>query len=144
MRVVIDTNVLISALLKANSGPASIVSLWRSGEVELVVSLEVIDEIARVLDYPKIKKRVSSEEAARFLTLLYTSATIVQSNEKVAAVDADPDDNKFVALALASGAEYIVSGDAHLLDVGTYQDIEILTPAQFIANVLPDEQSESE
>ena len=144
MRVVIDTNVLISALLKANSGPASIVSLWRSGEVELVVSLEVIDEIARVLDYPKIKKRVSSEEAARFLTLLYTSATIVQSDEKVAAVDADPDDNKFVALALASGAEYIVSGDAHLLDVGTYQDIEILTPAQFIANVLPDEQSESE
>lgn len=67
--MVIDTNVLISALLKAASSPAKIVSLWRAGKIELALCPEIIDEIARVLKYPKLQKRISDDEAARFLTL---------------------------------------------------------------------------
>lgn len=67
MRVVVDTNVLISALLKADGSPAKIVSLWRSGELELVVSEEVVSEVSRVLGYQRIRTRVSAEEAERFL-----------------------------------------------------------------------------
>ena len=56
-------------------------------------------------------------------------------DELVAVVDADPDDNKFVAVAVASRAEAIISGDGHLLELGSNCDITILTPAQFLDNV---------
>ncbi len=135
MRVVIDTNVLISALIKADSSPAKIISLWRAGKIELALCPEIIEEIVRVLKYPKLQKHISDEEAARFLTLLHTATTIVRLDELVSVVDADPDDNKFVAVAVACQAEAIISGDGHLLEIGSYRDIPILTPAQFLDNV---------
>ncbi len=137
MRVVVDTNVLISALLKADGSPAKIVSLWRSGELELVVSEEVVSEVSRVLGYQRIRTRVSAEEAERFLDLLRTAALAVTAYENVTVVKDDPDDDKFLAIAIVSGAEYIISGDTHLLSIGNYQGIEILTPADFLTNILP-------
>lgn len=137
MRVVVDTNVLISALLKADGSPAKIVSLWRSGELELVVSEEVVSEVSRVLGYQRIRTRVSAEEAERFLDLLRTAALAVTAYENVTVVKDDPDDDKFLAVAIVSGAEYIISGDTHLLSIGNYQGIEILTPAGFLTNILP-------
>ena len=133
--MVIDTNALISALIKADSSPAKIISLWRAGKIELALCPEIIEEIVRVLKYPKLQKRISDDEAARFLALLHTATTIVRLDELVAVVDADPDDNKFVAVAVASRAEAIISGDGHLLELGSYRDIAILTPAQFLDNV---------
>ena len=132
MRVVVDSNVLISALLKADSGPARVVALWREGTIELVVSSAIVAEITRVLAYPRIQSRVSEEDATRFVTLLRAAATFVEPVEAVVAVERDPDDDKFVALALASDAKYIVSGDSHLLDLGEYQGIEIIGPAQLV------------
>lgn len=137
MRVVVDTNVLISALLKADGSPAKIVSLWRSGELELVVSEEVVSEVSRVLGYQRIRTRVSAEEAERFLDLLRTAALAVTAYENVTVVKDDPDDDKFLAIAIVSGAEHIISGDTHLLSIGNYQGIEILTPAGFLTNILP-------
>ena len=91
----------------------------------------------------KLQKRVSDDEAARFLALLHTATTIVRLDELVAVVDADPDDNKFVAVAVASHAKAIISGDGHLLELGGYQDIAILTPAQFLDHVTKQQPGES-
>lgn len=137
MRVVVDTNVLVSALLKADGSPAKIVSLWQAGEVDLVVSDEVISEVGRVLGYKRIRTRVTQEDAERFLDLLREAAVVVTDYEKVTVVIDDPDDDKFLALAISSGARYIISGDSHLLSIGTYQGVEILTPADFLAAFLP-------
>lgn len=137
VRVVVDTNVLISALLKADGSPAKIVALWRSGRLELVVSEEVIDEVARVLGYPRIRKRVTAEEAERFVDLLRTAALGMTAYERVTVVDDDPDDDKFLAIAVASRAAYVISGDTHLLRVGTYRGIDILTPSAFLTDILP-------
>ena len=142
MRVVIDTNVLISALLKANSGPSKIIELWRAQILDVVVSPEIIAEVSRVLAYPKISERIPGEVAERFLALLWAAATVIEPNLYVTAVDADPDDDKFVTLALVSNVAFIVSGDRHLLEVGAYQGITIVTPAQFLAII--SEMSDSE
>ena len=135
LRVVVDTNVLISALLKANGSPAQVVSLWRTGEFELVISSETIDELSRVLGYERIRTRVTPEEAERFLYLLQTAATIITPQIEVTAVKDDPDDDKFLSLALASDAEYIVSGDKHLLSIKVFRGIPILTPVQFLETI---------
>ncbi len=132
MRIVVDTNVLISALLSANTSPGRIVAFWRARELELVVSPDMIAEVRQVLSYAKIRKRVSAEQARRFLKLLETDATLVTPHDLVTVVQDDPDDDKFVALAMASGAEYIVSGDKHLLSIGAYQGVKILNPADFL------------
>lgn len=132
MRIVVDTNVLISALLSANKSPGKIVALWQAGELELVISPDMVAEVRRVLGYDKIRKRVTTEQAQRFLRLLETEATLIIPHETVAVVQSDPDDDKFVALAVASGAEYIVSGDKHLLSIDVYQGVKILNPASFL------------
>ena len=137
LRVVVDTNVLISALLKANGNPAKVVSLWRTGEFELVISPETIDELSRVLGYERIRTRVTPEEAERFLSLLQTAATIITPQIEVTAVKDDPDDDKFLSLALASDAEYIVSGDKHLLSIKVFRGVPILTPVQFLETIPP-------
>lgn len=136
MRVVVDTNVLISALLKADSVPARIVSIWREGAIELVLSSAIVAEVTRVLAYPRIRSRVSETDAERFIALLHAAATFVEPLESVIAVEPDPDDDKFVALALASGAGVIISGDSHLLNLEAFQDIQIIGPAQFIEMML--------
>jgi predicted nucleic acid-binding protein len=61
----------------------------------------------------------------------------VTAYENVTVVKDDPDDDKFLAIAIVSGAEHIISGDTHLLSIGNYQGIEILTPADFLTNILP-------
>lgn len=74
---------------------------------------------------------------------IHTSSPIVHLGELVTVVDADPDDNKSVALAVASHAEMIISGDGHLLELGNYRDIAILTPTQFLDHVTKRQPGES-
>ena len=134
MRVVLDTNVLISAFVSSKGAPAQIFDLWREGKLEIVTSQEAIDEIKRVLTYPRIRGRLrySDEQVQQFLSLLKEDAVFLENLSVTAVVAADPDDDKFLALALASQAQYIVSGDGHLLDVGVYQGVPIVTPAAFL------------
>jgi uncharacterized protein len=77
--------------------------------------------------------RYSDEQVQQFLSLLKQYAVFLENPPVAAVVAADPDDDKFVSLALASHAQYIVSGDGHLLDVGVYQDVTVVTPARFLA-----------
>lgn len=134
MRVVLDTNVLISAFISRTGAPAQIFALWRNGEIEILVSPESLAELQRVLTYPRVQRylQYTPEQIERFLTLLQ-SAEMVESAEDVVVVDDDPDDNKFFAIAVAAQAQYIISGDkAHVLPVGQYQGIQVVTPGTFL------------
>jgi putative PIN family toxin of toxin-antitoxin system len=134
MRIVADTNVLVSALVSAQSSPAQILALWRAGDIDLLVSAETLAELRRVLGYPRIRQRLryTDEQLEAALTLLDQEAIHVEPPPGPTR-SVDPDDDKFIALAVAGGAAYLVSGDRHLLQLGGSQGVAILAPAAFLA-----------
>ena len=135
MRVVLDANVLISAIFSAKGSPAAILSYWQEGRLAIVVSETTLQELDRVLHYPRIQKRyhLSDKLVRRFLKLLRRGAVVVEPEEEIDAVERDPSDNRYLECALAGNAAYIVSGDDHLLDLREYRGIQILTPREFVA-----------
>jgi putative PIN family toxin of toxin-antitoxin system len=132
LKVVIDTNVVISALL-FGGGSGKLVASWQRGIIKPAASKKIIDKYLRVLTYPKFKL---SEEEINYL--LYQEIIpyfdIIDAQPGPRIVKKDPEDDKFIRCALAAGAEYIISGDKHLLALKEYQKIRILSPSEFIAN----------
>ena len=131
MRIVLDTNVLVSALLF--SGKASeLVPLWQEGRVKLLLSRPILEEYFRVLAYPKF--RLSPSEIKDLLGHeLLPFVQIVRPRKRLAVVDRDPSDNKFVECAAAGRAGVLVSGDKHLLDLRKFHRLRIQSPSQFLA-----------
>ncbi len=140
---VLDTNVLVSALCLPGSLPAELLRRWLAQEFILLLSEQILAELADVLRRPKIVRRfgMTDEKAKAFADVLRDLALIVPGELAVEAVPGDPKDNHVVACAMEGSAGFIVSGDRHLKDLGQYQDIAILSPAQFRA-VLADAQGE--
>lgn len=128
-KIVLDTNILISALgWKGN--PHLIFQHVVNGVAILVTSHDQMGELKRVLDYPKFK--FTGEHKAKFLSLVSTIATIVDTPRKISVIRDDPADNILLELAVAGGAWCIVSGDEHLLTLKEFEGIRILTPSQFL------------
>ncbi|MGH7722535.1 MAG: putative toxin-antitoxin system toxin component, PIN family [Candidatus Dormibacteria bacterium] len=126
----LDPNVLISAVLSGTGSPARVLRAWLAGEYDLVISPRLIAELERVLEYPKIARRVTSAEAAELVELLHRHAEELDDPQGTASVtSADPDDDYLIALAQAARA-VIVSGDAHLLDLA--DKVPVHTPAAFL------------
>jgi len=134
MRIVLDANVLVSALISAKGSPARLLVYWQEGKFDIVVSPAMLQELERVLHYPRLQQQYHlPEEAIRqFLRLLMTHAIEVNPPEEIAVIDRDPSDNRYLECALAGEAQYIVSGDGHLLDLKEYRGIRILAPAEFV------------
>ena len=134
MLVVLDTNVIISAMLIKHSLPRTLFDLQKAGRYKLLLSEDILAEYRRVLCYPHIQRRHQQaiQQVERFLTSLRKTSSIVEPTEHVMVVHDDPSDNMFLSCALAGNAEYIVSGDRDLLDVQAYRGIRILSPAQFL------------
>jgi putative PIN family toxin of toxin-antitoxin system len=128
MRVVIDTNILVSAML--GGVLKVIVDAWKAHEFALVVSEAIVREYLDVLSRRKFGLTV--EEIIATTDFLLASAEFVTPLETVFAVEADPTDNKFLDAALAANADCLVSGDAHLLDLKSFRAIPILTARQFM------------
>jgi len=135
MRAVLDTNVLVSAVLSDVGPPGSILRAWRDGSFQLVISPPLLRELEAVLTRPRIARRLGWSEAERtaFIVALGESVMIVAPKKEIALIDADPADNRVLEAAAEAGADYIVSGDRHLLDLGSYEGIDIVTPARFAA-----------
>ena len=129
VKVVVDTNVVISALLFGGT-PAKLIALWQSDTIKPVASKEIVDEYLRVLTYPKFKL---SEEEINFL--LYQEILpyfdVIETHPGPRIIKSDPADDKFIRCALAANALYIISGDQHLLALKSYQKFRILTPVEF-------------
>ena len=125
MKVVLDTNVLVSALIKAGKPRDLFNKLVK--DQQLVLSRDILEEFLEVIDDPKIAKYTSEKDVTVFLNTLKNAATIVQVKSKFKAVKEDPDDDAIVRAAYDSKANYIISGDRHLLVLKHFKGIRILT-----------------
>lgn len=110
MRVVLDTNVLVSALLSPGHPPALLLNAWMDNRFELLVSRQQLAEIGRVTRYPGLKSRIRPSEAGRLVNLLGGLATDVIAPVEVD-MSPDPFDNFLLGLALSGAADYLVTGD---------------------------------
>jgi putative PIN family toxin of toxin-antitoxin system len=128
MRVVADTNVFISALIFGGL-PGSFLDLALSHGFTLVASRALLDELDEKL---RGKFAVSERDAQAIRVKLEGNANLVDPNFELNAVSDDPDDNRVLECAVAGKADFIVSGDRHLLRIGCYEGIAIVTVRQFI------------
>ncbi|WP_435120132.1 putative toxin-antitoxin system toxin component, PIN family [Halolamina sp. C58] len=130
MRAVLDTNVLISSVISTGV-PHEIVVKGFSSEYQIVVSVATLTEFRdTLLKYPE-KFQMDEEDVQEEVETIRYFAEFVDPDEEITAVDDDPDDDKFLEAAVAGNVDYIVSGDRHLLDLDSFQGIEIVEPRAF-------------
>lgn len=135
MRVVADANVFVSAALGRSLQAPSvrIISAALDGRIELVMSPALLEEIADVLSRPRIRKRLSADDAQLFLADIASQVVMLADPADPPSVCRDPDDDYLVALTAASGADALVSGDDDLLAVEPDQaGVDVVTPRQLI------------
>lgn len=132
MRVVLDTNVLVSALLVESSPPAQLLMHWRQGRFALLTAAPQLDELRRVTRYPKIRARLKPALAGRLINNLREVAVVVETLPLVD-VSPDPYDNYLLAIASGGAADYLVTGDKpHLLALGSHAGTQIVSVRDFI------------
>jgi uncharacterized protein len=133
-RLVIDTNIVISGLLSIATPPAQILDAVRSKKVVMLLSDEVLAEYLRVLDYPHIRKyKKVNNETIRDLTSLFVEETVRVEILSPIQKCTDPDDDKFLSLAIEGNADYLITGDkGDLLMLKKIQHIPIITARQAI------------
>lgn len=137
IRTVFDTNLLVSALINPHGVPAKILDVWEHGEIILITSDLILDEVRRILRSSRVRKyhRQSEAEIEDFLDELREFCVLVPGDVEVSEIEEDPSDDKFLACALEGEADFIVSGDRHLKGLRTYHGIQIVSPAAFLATL---------
>lgn len=128
-KVVIDTNVIISAF-GWHGKPEDVVRLAVTGTIKNFISLEMLAELHRVVAYSKFNFPDSLQ--AEIIETIFTASSIITINESVNIIIDDPQDNKVLECAVSAGADFIVSGDKHLLNLKNFKGIEILLPEDFL------------
>jgi len=132
MRVVLDTNVLVSALLLESSLPAQLVTHWRRGRFDVLTAAPQLEELARVTRYPKIRARLKPALAGRLVNDLRELAVLVAPLPSVD-VSPDPGDNYLLAIAAGGEADYLVTGDkSDLLFLRHHGKTRIVSVRDFI------------
>jgi putative PIN family toxin of toxin-antitoxin system len=128
-RVVIDTNVIVSALLFGGT-PGKLIPLWKNNEIKPFVTQKIIGEYINVLAYPKFDL-VENEINYLIYNEILPYFDVIQSEENQRIVLNDPSDDKFIQCAISANADYIISGDHHLLSIAAYKGVKIVTASQF-------------
>lgn len=133
MRVVLDTNIWISGLLLPKSTAGEIIDAWKHNKFDIVISQPILDELKKVLSYPKIQKRLQWDDhkIEQYLSLLTFFTEFVQLEElkDQTNIVRDPNDRVILATLLTSQAHYLVTGDKDLLCLN--QDYSIITLTDF-------------
>lgn len=136
LRAVLDANVLVSALIRPKGPPGQVlVRLLRDRAFTLVTSAAILREVRRSLAYPRVRKHLiaSDEELDLWVASLGLVGEPVEGSLRIAAVAEDPEDDKYVAAALEGRAQFIVTGDAHLLALKAYEGVRMVTPRVFLS-----------
>lgn len=132
MRILLDTNVIVSGLLSAASPPGQLLAAWQDGEFVLVSSDAQLEELRRVLGYDRLRTRIGAQQAADVLDNFGAAAELVEVAEPVE-LSPDPDDNVILATAITGQADLIVSGDkGDMLALGEAAGIPIVDPAEAV------------
>lgn len=135
MRIVLDTNVVVSIYLAARGGTiADLLDAWQNGAFDLVVSQPILDEYRRVLNYPHLSRMHGrgADQIDADLARIQRTSLVVREWQPMVVIERDPSDDKFLECAIAGEAEVIVSGDDHLLALNDFRGIRILRPAAFV------------
>jgi putative PIN family toxin of toxin-antitoxin system len=129
IRLVLDTNVLVSALISTRRNPARLLDV-AGKDYSLFISKEILSELEGVISRDKFG--FSSEKIDSAIEAILSFSEVVNPEIKLDVVKSDPDDNKILECAIVCGASYIVSGDKHLLNLKEYKNIEIISPKEAI------------
>ena len=134
IKAVLDTNVIVSGSIARSGGPYEALQAWRRGDIVLLTSEAIVDEVADVLQRPffRDKRHIDETDIAGLRQVLLTDAVVVFPRKRLEVVEADPDDNRILECAVEGGADYIVSGDHHLLELRRYESIQIVTVRKFL------------
>jgi putative PIN family toxin of toxin-antitoxin system len=140
MRLVLDTNVLISGLLYPGGPPSRLVKAWRAGAFDLVISDFVIDELTRIWTHLASRLKASPNDLADFIDTIGLRAELLRIDATMLAQAStaglrDPDDLPVLALLIGSGADYLITGDKDLLALA--DAYPILAPADFVDRFVP-------
>jgi putative PIN family toxin of toxin-antitoxin system len=129
VRIILDTNVFVSALFFGGI-PYLILQAWREDKIQIVASLDILTEYQRVA--VSLSQKYSVPRVPAMLNYVIHHTEIWSTPVLPENICKDPNDDKFIACALASGTKIIVSGDKHLLDISGYQEIQVLKPRRFV------------
>jgi putative PIN family toxin of toxin-antitoxin system len=135
IRAVIDSNVVVSALLgwdRSTSAPAAVLHRVVAGECAAILSAWIIDEIERTLEEPVFVRRLGPERVRELLAIVYAKCEVHDLTVSVSGVAPDPDDDPIIAAALSGDAAYIVTGDRALRSIVHVQGVTIVTPREFL------------
>ena len=132
MCAVLDTNVLIAFLLTRGRTISIILEGWERGDFDLLTSPALIAEVRRTLEKPELRQRIRPEAAEALLEALEKDAVLIPGDLELHGVTPDPDDDAIVSCAIEGDADYIVSGDAHLLGLGEYEGVRVVEPTEFV------------
>ena len=129
-RVVLDTNVLISALLFTGE-PSKIVELWQRGRFVPLICRETFEELRAVLKYPKFSL-VPDEIQSIIESEILPFFEVVEIKKRVKGICRDPEDDKFIACAVSGSADFLITGDKDLIDLKSYETVEIIKASEFL------------
>jgi len=133
LKAVIDTNVFVSATITEKGKPAQILKAWREKKLEIIISPEILGEIGEAIFKPKIKKISfwTDKERYQFIKDLARICILTPGSLKLKKIIKHAPDHKFLVAAIEGKADYIVSGDYHLRDLGIYKGIKIVSTTKF-------------
>ena len=130
MRVVIDTNVLVSAFFWSQSIPAKVL-LKATDQSTLLFSIPTLAELIRVLERPKFHRYIKPVPSRDFVSVLLQDAEMVEINTSIQACR-DPRDDIFLEAAVNGNADFIISGDEDLLEMHPFKGVKIMNPTEFL------------
>jgi len=130
MKIVLDTNVLVSALIKKGKPRTVLLAIIRRHN--LILARKILEEFAETATDPKIRKYAGEQDIARFLRDIANAAKIVRVKSKFKVIKQDPEDNVILATAYDGDADYIVSGDKHLLKLKEFRGIKIVSVSEML------------
>ena len=133
MRVVIDTNLLVTYLISHRDPMATIIDdHLAQGDFAMLSSPELLAELDRALSYPRLQKFYDKDTCLRFVALIAQLAEMQNLPDEIPAISRDPDDDKFIACAIAGRADFLVSGDQDLLTLERVGDVRIITARELL------------
>jgi len=130
-RVVIDPGVLVAALISSKGAPRALLQIWIEGAFELIVSSKLLTELESVLRREKFRTYVTLRDVNAYIALLRRFSTVAPDPDSAPGLSPDPGDDYLIALAAADSADYLISGDSHLIDIPN-SPVPVLSPRAFL------------